>query len=114
MLRHRHLAIPHLICAILIAATILPMGAALGQGSCPPVGLPIVEDFNTTDSLPTCWERDENFDLASMKAHIVGSPTYNGIGALMISCGADNDLMHQSFVMGPRLSTSPAGIRMKM
>ena len=114
MLRYRHLAIPHLVCAILIAATILPMGTALGQGSCPPVGLPIVEDFNTTDSLPTCWERDENFDLASMKAHIVGSPTYNGIGALMISCGADNDLMHQSFVMGPRLSTSPAGIRMKM
>lgn len=85
-----------------------------GQGSCPPVGLPIVENFDTPDSLPTCWERDENFDNAAMKAHIVGSPVYAGSGALMISSGADNDVVHEAYVMARQLTTSPAGIRMKM
>ena len=51
------------------------MGCGLtahGQESCLPTGLPIVENFDTPDSLPTCWERDENFDNPAMKAHIVG------------------------------------------
>ncbi|MBR4230272.1 MAG: hypothetical protein IKR83_06135 [Bacteroidales bacterium] len=93
------------------------MGCGLtahGQESCPPTGLPIVENFDTPDSLPTCWERDENFDNPAMKAHIVGSPVYAGSGALMISSGADNDLVHEAFVMARRLSASPSGIRLKM
>lgn len=85
-----------------------------GQGTCTPIGLPIVENFDTPDSLPTCWERDENFDDPLMKAHIVGSPVYAGSGALMISSGADNDLVHETFVMGRQLATSPTGIRLRL
>ena len=99
---------------LLFAATTAFGGTLQAQGSCPPVGLPITENFDTPDSLPTCWERDENFDNAAMKAHIVGSPVYAGSGALMISSGADNDLVHESFVMARRLTASPAGIRLKM
>lgn len=105
----------HTILSLLFFAAVLGCEiSAQGQGTCPPVGLPIVENFDTPDSLPTCWERDENFDIPAMKAHIVGSPVYAGSGALMISSGADNDLVHESFVMARRLSASPAGIRMKM
>lgn len=96
---------------------LLAVGASVGvhgQDSCPAVGLPIVENFDTPDSLPTCWERSENFDNEAMKAHIVGSPTYAGSGALMISSGADNDVVHEAYVMARRLTVSPAGIRMRM
>ena len=114
MLKYNHLRIKHTLYIIAIALAVGTSVHASGQGSCPPVGLPIVEHFNTTDSLPTCWERDENFDNAAMKAHIVGSPVYDGIGALMISSGGDNDTYHHAFVMARKLSTSPAGIRLKM
>lgn len=99
---------------LLFAAAASFGGTVYGQGACPAVGLPIVENFDTPDSLPTCWERDENFDNAAMKAHIVGSPVFSGIGALMISSGADNDVVHEAYVMGRRLTSSPAGIRLKM
>ncbi len=98
----------------LLAVCFCSNGGVYGQGTCAPTGLPIVENFDTPDSLPACWERDENFDNAAMKAHIVGSPVYAGSGALMISSGADNDTVHEAFVMARRLSTSPAGIRLKM
>ena len=96
---------------------LLALGASVevrSQEGCPPVGLPIVENFDTWDSLPSCWERDENFDNASMKAHVVSSPVYAGSGALMISSGSDNDVVHETFVMGRRLIASPAGIRLRM
>ena len=99
---------------LLLALVVGVSMTAEGQTTCPPVGLPIVENFDTPDSLPTCWERDENFDNAAMKAHIVGTPTYAGSGALMISSGADNDTVHEAYVMARRLSASPAGIRIKM
>ena len=89
-------------------------GVVYGQGTCTPVGLPIVEDFETTDSLPRCWERWENFDAEAWKAHIVGSPVYRGEGALMVSCGADATNEHQSIVMMPQLQSGPAGARLKM
>ena len=110
----RRLHTKTIIHAILFVAVATLGGTAWGQETCPPVGLPIVENFDTPDSLPTCWERDENFDNAAMKAHIVGSPVYAGSGALMISSGADNDLVHEAFVMARRLTASPAGIRLKM
>ena len=113
-MKHNYLYLKCTIIFLVFSALLTVCGTVAGQESCPPVGLPIVEDFNTTDSLPTCWERDENFDDAAMKAHIVGSPVYSGIGALMISSGPDNDLVHQAFVMGRRLTTSPTGIKMKM
>ena len=78
-----------------------------GQGLCPPVGLPFYEDFNTTQLLPECWNKGENFDAEEMKAHVVSTPVYAGNGALMMSCGANNDTAHICYVMGPVLSQSP-------
>lgn len=99
---------------VVVAIVVWGCGTAYGQGNCAAVGLPIVEDFETLDSLPTCWSRWENFDAEAWKAHIVSSPVYSGSGALMLSCGADNTQTHQTIVMMPQLLTSPSGAKMKM
>ena len=85
---------------------------ALGQGNCPPVGLPLYENFNTNDSLPTCWERWQNFDEPAMKAHIVSSPVSEGSGALMISCGSTQSTVHRTVLRARKLSQPASGIRM--
>ncbi len=84
------------------------------QSGCQPTGLPLFEDFNTTDTLPECWMRDQNFDLEEWKAHISGEVHYEGIGSLMISCGEGGTSLHRSFVIARPLSQSPSGIRMTM
>ena len=43
--------------------------------------------------------------------NVVSTPVYAGNGALMMSCGANNDTAHICYVMGPVLSQSPSGIR---
>ena len=103
-------------CTIVIATMAL-VGlptASFGQGTCPPVGLPLIENFNTTDSLPTCWERWENFDEPAMKAHIVSTPVAEGSGALMISCGSTQSAVHRTVVRARKLNQSAAGIRMRL
>lgn len=103
-------------CAIVIAvmAIIGLPTTSFGQGNCPPVGLPLIENFNTTDSLPTCWERWENFDEPAMKAHIVSTPVAEGSGALMISCGSTQSTVHRTVVRARKLSQSATGIRMRV
>ncbi len=95
----------------LLFAIITPL-TATGQSSCPPVGLPLYENFNTNDSLPTCWERWQNFDEPAMKAHIVSSPVAEGSGALMISCGSTQSTVHRTVLRARKLSQPASGIRM--
>ncbi len=99
--------------ATLIGVIWLPNEAS-GQDNCPPVGLPLYENFNTTDSLPTCWERWENFDEPAMKAHIVSSPVSEGSGALMISCGSTQSTVHRTVLRARKLSQPASGIRMTL
>lgn len=95
-------------------AFILLSTTAFGQGSCPPVWLPLEENFNTTDSLPMCWERWENFDEPAMKAHIVSTPVAEGSGALMISCGSTQSTVHRTVLRARKLSQPANGIRMTL
>ena len=100
--------------ALCIAAWwICCLPTARGQ-ECPPVGLPIAEDFEGNGELPTCWERWENFDYAALKAHIVSSPTYHGNGALMMSAGNTAEALHETMVMMRTLQQSPTGVRLRM
>lgn len=87
---------------------------SFAQNSCPAVWLPLSEHFDTTDSLPECWERWENFDEAAMKAHIVSTPVLAGSGALMISSGSGASTVHRTVVRARTLSQSPQGIRLTL
>ena len=98
------------------ACVMLSMAVVMHGQECPAIGLPFEEDFetfNATTKLPDCWTKWENFDVPEMKAHVVSTPVYAGNGALMMSCGANNDTAHICYVMGPVLSQSPSGIRLK-
>lgn len=86
------------------------------QNGCSPAGLPFYEDFNTTDTLPECWIRVQNFDAEEWKAHISGEVYYEGIGSLMISGGnsTSGSSSHRSIVMARQLSQPLSGIRITM
>jgi hypothetical protein len=107
----KELQIPFIAAITLILAVTL-CGHASGQ-NCPAVSLPVTENFSTTDSLPTCWERGQNFDNVTMWSRVVTLAGYTGGNVLMMTCDSGISNVHRSIVMTRTLSQSPTGIRMR-
>ncbi len=107
----KELQIPF-IAAITLILTVTLCGHVSGQ-NCPAVSLPVTENFSTTDSLPACWERGQNFDNVTMWSRVVTLAGYTGGNVLMMTCDSGISNVHRSIVMTRTLSQSPTGIRMR-